>query len=82
MKDGKSGRPKKTMKRKWLDNTLPDPHPCTAQQGGRARDKEEEHVIITARFDRKCHLMPKTRKWGLSYSHYCRDIYWVTPLTN
>ena len=43
MKDGERGRlienyGKKEQK-EWLDNTLPDPHPCTAG------NKEEEHPI-------------------------------------
>ena len=41
MKDGERGRPienyEKKEQKEWLDNTLPDPHPCTA------RNKEEEH---------------------------------------
>ena len=35
MKDGERGRPIENYGKKeqkgWLDNTLPDPHPCTAE---------------------------------------------------
>ena len=41
MKDGERGRPinnyGKKKQKEWLDNTFPDPHPCTAG------NKEEEH---------------------------------------
>ena len=30
----------KKEQKEWLDNTLPDPHPCTAG------NKEEEHMLI------------------------------------
>ena len=42
MKDAERGRPienyGKKEQKEWLDNTLPDPHPCTAGY------KEEEHI--------------------------------------
>ena len=43
MKDGERERPienyGKKERKEWLDNTLPDPHPCTAG------NKEKEHVF-------------------------------------
>ena len=43
MKDGERGRPienyGKKEQKEWLDNTLPDPHPC------QAGNKEEEHIL-------------------------------------
>ena len=43
MKDGERGRPidnyGKKEQKEWLDNTLSDPHPCTAG------NKEEEHIF-------------------------------------
>ena len=33
----------KKEQKEWLDNTLPDPHPCTAG------DKEEEHRSMATR---------------------------------
>ena len=43
MKDGERERPienyGKKEQKEWLDNTLPDPHPCTAG------NKEEEHTL-------------------------------------
>ena len=43
MKDGERGRPienyGKKQQKEWLDNTLPDSHPCTAG------NKEEEHIF-------------------------------------
>ena len=52
MKDGERERPienyGKKEQKKWLDNTLPDPHPCTAG------NKEEEHILVkTHRFQRR-----------------------------
>ena len=45
MKDGERGRPienyGKKEQKEWLDNTLPDPHPCTAG------NKEEEQMHNT-----------------------------------
>ena len=42
MKDGERGQPiencGKKEQKEWLDNTLPDPQPCTAG------NKEEEHT--------------------------------------
>ena len=42
MKDGERGWPienyGKKEQKEWLDNTLPEPHPCTAG------NKEEEHI--------------------------------------
>ena len=44
MKDGERGWPienyGKKEQKEWLDNTLPDPRPCTAGS------KEEEHIHI------------------------------------
>ena len=44
MKDGEWEQPtdnyRKKEQKEWLDNILPDPHPCTA------RNKEEEHTTI------------------------------------
>ena len=46
MKDGERGRPIENYgekeQKQWLDNTLPDPHPCTAG------NKEEEHSQYSA----------------------------------
>ena len=43
MKDGERGRPienyGKKEQKEWLDNTLPDPHPCAAG------NKKEEHSL-------------------------------------
>ena len=41
MKDGERERPIENYgkKKEWLDNILPDPHPCTAG------NKDEEHNI-------------------------------------
>ena len=45
MTEGERGRSienyGKKEQKEWLDNTLPDPHPCTAG------NKEEEHTIFT-----------------------------------
>ena len=44
MKDGERERPienyGKKEQKEWLDNILPDPHPCTAG------NKEEEHIPL------------------------------------
>ena len=44
MKDGERGRPiekyGKKEQKEWLDNTVPDPHRCTAG------NKEEEHIVV------------------------------------
>ena len=44
MKDGERERPienyRKKEQKEWLNNILPDPHPCTAG------NKEEEHIYI------------------------------------
>ena len=41
MKDGEREWPiENNGKKEWLDNTLPEPHPCTAG------NKEEEHIIF------------------------------------
>ena len=44
MKDGERERPienyGKKEQKEWLDNILPDPHPCTAG------NKEEEHTCF------------------------------------
>ena len=46
MKDGRRERPienyGKKEQKEWLDNILPDPHPCTAG------NKEEEHTSWTS----------------------------------
>ena len=43
MKDGEREQPienyGKKEQKEWLDNILPDPHPCTAG------NKEEEHIV-------------------------------------
>ena len=41
MKDGEGAADRKLWKeqKEWLDNTLPDPHPC------KAGNKEEEHKL-------------------------------------
>ena len=48
MKDGERGRPIENYGKKeqkgWLDNTLPDPHPCTTG------NKEEEHICLDKAF--------------------------------
>ena len=48
MKDGERGQPienyGKKEQKEWLDNTLPDPHPCTA--GNKEEDNKEKKKII------------------------------------
>ena len=45
MKAGERRRPienyGKKEQKEWLDNTLPDPHPCTAE------NREEEHSLMS-----------------------------------
>ena len=47
MKDGERGRPieyyGKKEQKQWLDNTLPDPHPCTA---GNKEEKQEQKSAL------------------------------------
>ena len=51
MKDGERERPienyGKKEQKEWLDNTLPDPHPCTAG------NKDEEHTNVSCVFSER-----------------------------
>ena len=55
MKDREMGRPTenygKKEQKEWFDNTLPDPHPCTAG------NKEEEHMSILQMSIMFCQLL-------------------------
>ena len=65
MKDGERERPienyGKKEQKEWLDNTLPDPHPCTAG------NKEEEHPhfktshVTEQTYGMTCSRIPRTR---------------------
>ena len=54
MKDGERERPienyGKKEQKEWLDNILPDPHPCTAG------NKEEEHIKVDIHRERTIKL--------------------------
>ena len=58
MKDGERERPiennGKKEQKEWLDNILPDPHPCTAG------NKEEEHNTVTHASYVHVYLYPRT----------------------
>ena len=88
MKDGERERPieknGKKEQKEWLDNILPDPHPCTAG------NKEEEHIIrltyhilsVVIRWDlRRLRASCPNRLFFVLFSfHSCRSSFVNLPL--